>query len=35
MAIGHILCELVEETLYGSLQLEYAVQNTEREIFKR
>lgn len=35
IAIGHILCELVEETLYGSLQAEHAVQNAEREIFKR
>jgi histidinol-phosphate phosphatase family protein len=35
IAIGHILCELVEEILYGALQPAHAMQDTESEIFER
>jgi D-sedoheptulose 7-phosphate isomerase len=35
IAIGHILCELVEETLYGCYKPAHAIQTTESGILKR
>jgi D-sedoheptulose 7-phosphate isomerase len=35
IAIGHILCELVEETLYGCYRPAHAIQTTESGILKR
>lgn len=35
IAIGHILCELVEETLYGCYRPEHATQTMESGILKR
>ena len=35
IAIGHILCELVEETLYGCYKPAHAMQTTESGILKR
>jgi D-sedoheptulose 7-phosphate isomerase len=35
IAIGHILCELVEETLYGCYKRAHAIQNVESGILKR
>ncbi len=35
IAIGHILCELVEETLYGCYKPADAIQTIESEILKR
>ena len=34
-AIGHILCEVVEETLYGSLRPARTIETIESEVFER